>query len=102
MVLQPRNSAQLNSLLAALDDPNSSRYHQWLPKGEFNTLFAPSASQVAQVRSFLQQAGLKVTGSPSPFLVRTISTTAQIEAAFHTRLNDYPGCEWADLLPERH
>ena len=89
MVLQPRNVAQLNSLLAALYDPNSSQYHQWLPKGEFNTLFTPSASQVAQVRSFLQQAGLKVTGSSSPFLVRAAGTTAQIEAAFHTRLNDY-------------
>lgn len=89
VALQPRNAAQLNSLLAALYDPASPLYHQWLTKGEFNARFAPLASQVAQVRSYLAQVGLQVSGSETPFLVQATGTTAQIEAAFHTTLNDY-------------
>lgn len=89
VVLQPRNETQMNSLLAALYDPSSPQYHQWLQQGQFNALFAPSASQIAQVGSFLGQYGLKVIASPTPFLVRATGTTAQVEAAFHTRINDY-------------
>jgi subtilase family serine protease len=90
LVLQPNNSAQLDNLLTALYDPASSQYHHWLTTGQFNNLFAPSASQIAQVKSFLQQAGLSVTASSSsPFLVDATGNTAQVEAAFHTQVSDY-------------
>lgn len=89
LVLQPSNKAQLNSTLQSLYDPNSSQFHHWLAKGEFNNSFAPTASQTAQVRSFLKKAGLKVADSPTPFVERAIGTTAQIERAFHTRINNY-------------
>ncbi|GAC1566431.1 MAG: S53 family serine peptidase [Ktedonobacteraceae bacterium] len=89
VVLKPRNATQLNSLLAALYDPNTSQFHQWLAKGEFNARFAPLASQVAQVRGFLERAGLKVCASSTPFLLQAAGTTTQIEAAFHTTLDDY-------------
>ena len=89
VVLQPRNAAQMNALLTALYDPTSSQFHQWLTSGQFNTLFAPLASQAAQVQSYLGKAGLKVIASSTPFLVRATGTTAQIEAAFHTTLVDY-------------
>src|SRR5579863_1165548 len=88
-VLQPSNGVQLNSLLAALYTPGSSQFHQWLSKGEFNAYFAPGASQIAQVRSYLVQSGLTVISSPTPFLVRATGTTTQVEAAFHTTINDY-------------
>lgn len=89
LVLQPNNAAQLNSLLKELYDPSSSQFHNWLAKGEFNQLFAPSATQVAQVTTFLQAAGLKVVASSTPFLVQATGTTAQVEAAFHTTISDY-------------
>jgi len=41
VVLQPRHVVQLNSLLAALYNPGSSRYHQWLARGAFDARFAP-------------------------------------------------------------
>ena len=89
VALQPRNAAYLRSLLAELYNPHSYRYHQWLAPGEFDALFAPLASQTAQVSSFLAQAGLQVNASQTPFLVQANGTTTQIEAAFHTTLNDY-------------
>src|SRR5579875_401932 len=89
LVLQPNNVAKMNSLLTALYTPGTAQYHHWLAQGQFNRLFAPSASQVAQVRQFLTNAGLKIIGSPSPFFVRATGTTAQVEAAFRTPINNY-------------
>jgi subtilase family serine protease len=89
LVLQPRNSAALSSFMAALYDPNSSQYHKWLGQGQFNTLFAPTSAQTTTATRFLEQAGLKVITSPSPFLVRATGSTAQVQAAFKTHINDY-------------
>ncbi len=89
IALRPNNEAQLNALLVALYDPNSPQYQKWLGTGQFNARFAPSAAQIAQVQSFLKQSGLRVVNSPTPFLVRAVGTTAQVEAAFHIHLKDY-------------
>src|SRR5579863_5904067 len=89
LLLQPHNERQLNSLLRNLYDPSSPLYHQWLAQGEFNARFAPRASQVAQVSDFLRQAGLQVIASPTPFLVQATGPTAQVEASFHTTIDDY-------------
>ncbi len=89
LVMLPRDSAALDSMMAALYDSNSSHYHQWLSQGQFNALFSPSAVQTAKATSFLKQAGLKVVTSPSPFLMRATGTTAQVQAAFQTHINDY-------------
>jgi subtilase family serine protease len=89
LVLQPRNSAALDSFMAGLYDPNSTQYHKWLAQGQFNALFAPSAAQTATASKFLERAGLKVVASPSPFMVRATGSTAQVQAAFKTHINDY-------------
>jgi subtilase family serine protease len=89
LVLQPRNSAALDSFMAALYDANSAQYHKWLGQGQFNALFAPSTAQTATATKFLERAGLKVIASPSPFMVRATGSTAQVQAAFKTHINDY-------------
>ena len=89
VVLQPSNSAQLDSLLANLYDPGSSHYHQWLATGEFDARFAPSATASAQVSRFLSNAGLQVMASPSPFILRAQGSVSQVEAAFKTQIVDY-------------
>lgn len=89
VVLHPNNEAQMNALLAALYDSSSPQFHHWLTTGGFNARFAPSASQIAQVQSFLTQAGLRVITASTPFLVRAVGTIAQVEAAFHTHLSNY-------------
>src|SRR6185437_9621165 len=53
IVLRPQHEAELNSLVTALYDPQSASFHHWLAKGEYNARFAPSASQIAQVRQYL-------------------------------------------------
>lgn len=89
VVLHPNNEAQMNALLAGLYDVSSPAYHHWLGTGQFNARFAPTAAQIAQVRSFLTQAGLRTIDTSTPFLVRAVGTVAQIEAAFHTHLSTY-------------
>jgi len=89
VALQPNNAAQIDSLLASLYNPASPRYHQWLTTGEFTNLFAPSATQIAQVRAYLAQAGLSVGATSTPFLLQATGTTAQIEAAFRTTIDNY-------------
>ncbi len=89
VVLQPSSTGQIDNLLSALYDPTSPQYEQWLPRGTFESMFAPSAVQVAQVQSYLQSQGLQILASPSPFLVRATGLTAQVEAAFGTHISDY-------------
>ncbi len=89
LVLQSNQAAQMNALLTNLYNPSSRQFHHWLTQGQFNRLFAPSASEIASVQRFLQQGGLHIAASPSPFLVRASGTTAQIEAVLHTSINDY-------------
>lgn len=89
LVLQSSKAAQMNRLLADLYNPSSPLFHRWLKTGQFNAMFAPSAAQIASVKSFLQRGGLKIVASPSPFLVRASGTTAQVEAALRTNINNY-------------
>lgn len=89
VVLQPNNSKALDSLLNAIYTPGSRQYHHWLATGEFNKLFGPTTAQHARVISYLQQSGLAVTSSPSPFIVRAVGSTARVETAFHTTINNY-------------
>ena len=90
LALHPNNQAALDSLINALYDRKSLQYHQWLPTGAFAARFGPTSSQLAAVTSFLSQAGLHVVrGAPGTFLLRAAGTSGQVEAAFHTTINDY-------------
>src|SRR5579872_6946584 len=50
--LQLRNASDLNSLLSALYNPQSSQYHQYLTPDEFEQLFAPTSDEVQQVVAY--------------------------------------------------
>ena len=89
LVLKSNKANQMNTLLSELYDPHSRMYHHWLKQGQFNAMFAPDTSQIAAVNNFLTKAGLKLASSPSPFLVRASGTTAQVESALHTQVNNY-------------
>src|SRR5579885_2774044 len=78
--LQLRNTDQLDALLAAMYDPQSPQYRQYLTPDQFNQLFAPSASDVQQVVSFLQGQGLTVTSvAPNNMLIDASGTVAQVQ-----------------------
>jgi subtilase family serine protease len=89
VALRPRDEAGLNSALHGMYTKGSSSYHHWLAAGRFDALYAPTAAQRSAVTNFLSNAGLKVTASSSPFLVRATGSSAKVSAAFRTTLRTY-------------
>ncbi|MGA3184802.1 MAG: S53 family peptidase [Candidatus Dormibacteria bacterium] len=89
VVLQPGNEAALNSLLTNLYTQGSAQYGDWLAAGQFQSEFAPPAATVSALSSYLESNGLSVQTTSSPFLLRAIGTSAQLEAAFATTIDNY-------------
>jgi subtilase family serine protease len=89
VVLAAQHQAQMNAQLANLYNPSSKSYQHWLAKGQFNARFAPTAAAQAAVASYLRGAGLRVTTSGSPFLVRATGSSQQVSSAFRTTLSTY-------------
>ena len=89
LLLPLSHQTEMQSLIASLNNPHSALYHHWLQTGQFDALFGPSNSQVTAAQSFLTSAGLKLVSSPSSTLVLATGTASQVEAAFHTSINDY-------------
>ncbi len=89
VVLAPRNSAQLDALLADVYDPKSKNYQHWLGQGEFLTRFAPDPAQIAAVTNYLRESGLDIEESSSPFLLRASGPSSMIERTFKTTLHSY-------------
>jgi subtilase family serine protease len=89
VVLQPSNAAGRNSLLAGQYTPGSAQYGKWLAKGQFDADFAPTAATTAAVSGYLASHGLAVHATTSPFLVRAVGSSAQIESTFATPIDTY-------------
>jgi subtilase family serine protease len=88
--LQPRNVANLDSLLGSLYDPQSPQYHQYLTPDQFESLFAPTPDQAQQVVTYLQSQGMTVTSTaPNNLLIDATATVAQADQAFSTTINNY-------------
>ena len=88
--LQLRDSAALDGLLSALNDPQSPRYHHYLTPDQFTQLFAPTPDQVQQVITYLQRQGLTVTGvAPNNLLIDATGSVAQVQQSFHVQINHY-------------
>ena len=89
VVLRPGNQAGLTSLLNNLYTKGSAQYGKWLAAGQFQREFAPSAANLAAIRTYLASRGLSVGSTSSSFLLRAAGTSAQIEAAFGTAIDNY-------------
>jgi kumamolisin len=89
VVLAPRDQALLNRSLSALYDPASASYHRWLQRGQFARLYAPSAASLARVTGALRDAGLAVSATRSPFLLRATGSSGQVQRAFGTTILRY-------------
>jgi subtilase family serine protease len=89
VALAAQHQAQMNALLASLYNPASPDYQHWLAQGQFNARFAPTAAAQSAVASYLRGAGLRVTTSGSPFLVRATGSSQQVSSAFRTKLSTY-------------
>ena len=89
VVLKPGNDAGLSSLLNGLYTPGSADYGHWLAAGQFDSQFAPSQATVQATTAYLQGDGLTVQRTLTPFLLRAIGSSAQIDTAFATTVDNY-------------
>ncbi len=89
VVLRPGHAARLNSLLSSLYTPGSADYDHWLRAGQFDSEFAPSHATVAAMTAYLHREGLTVQRTLTPFLLRAIGSSAEIDRAFATTIDNY-------------
>ncbi len=90
IVLPLRNQSELAGLLKRLYDPSSPDYRHFLSVGQFTEQFGPTAEDYQAVVEFAQANGFTVSDRPANRMIVPISgTVAQIERAFHVRMNNY-------------
>ena len=78
----------LAAFAAAVSDPHSPGYAHFLTTTQYQSLFAPTQTQTSAVRDWLTSQGMTVTATDSHYIAVT-ATTAQVDAAFHTRLSGF-------------
>jgi subtilase family serine protease len=89
IVLRPRDPAALAAAVTAVSTPGSSDYRHYLAKGQFDSLYGPTASMVTAVRSSLTNSGLRV-GSLTDGLFLPVSTTVhQAEGALEVKIESF-------------
>ena len=90
MLLQssPEQKHELRKVLDQQQDKNSANFHQWMTPEEFGDRFGIDDSDIAQVKTWLQQQGLTVDEvAKSKRLIRFSGTSGQVEGAFQTQLH---------------
>jgi subtilase family serine protease len=90
LMLGWRNATALATLAKSVSDPRNADYAHFLSPAQFRSRFSPGADEVAQVRTWLQSQGLRVTSVPASRLwVEASGTVAQVNTAFATRIETY-------------
>ncbi|WP_354698788.1 hypothetical protein DSM112329_04485 [Paraconexibacter sp. AEG42_29] len=90
IALRHRDPAGLDRLIAAVSDPHSPHYGDYLSPAEFEQRFAPTDASVAAVAKAARAAGLTVAAAPrNNAYVMVSGTAAQARALFGTALRDF-------------
>ena len=90
IALNLRQSANLDALLTAQNDPQSPLYHHYLTPQQFTATFSPDKASVLAVVNYLQSQGLQVGSiAPNHLLIDATGTVAQVQQAFHVQIADY-------------
>jgi subtilase family serine protease len=85
--LTPRDGSKLDSLAAAVSDPSSGKYGQFLTPAQYNEMFAPTPGQLAAVTSWLTASGVRIDSvGPDNAYVAVSGTATAINEAFGTQL----------------
>jgi kumamolisin len=88
--LAVRDGGELSRLIAAAGTPGSQSYGDYLTRAQYRARFAPTAAQLAAVESWLAGEHLEVSGvSADNLLVHVRASTALVEHAFGTAIEDY-------------
>jgi subtilase family serine protease len=89
VALAPRDEAGLSAELKAVYTQGNAQYGRFLAQGQFDASYAPTTATTNGVAAYLRSAGLTVSSTNSPFLIRATGSSAKISAAFHTDLRTY-------------
>jgi hypothetical protein len=85
-----RNTAALNALLTAQDDPHSSLFHHYLTSDQFTSQFGPLPQTTNRVVAYLTSQGLHVTTITANHAFINVSGSASaVERAFAVTLDTY-------------
>ncbi len=88
--LKLRNEAQMDAEIAAVSDPDSATFGQYLTNEQFAAKYAPTAEDVATVRKHMEKHGLTVTHVPDNNLfISATGSHTQVSKAFATKLAHY-------------
>ncbi|MGB7844499.1 MAG: Ig-like domain repeat protein [Candidatus Acidiferrum sp.] len=86
----PAQEADLQSLIAAQQNPASPLYQKWLTAEEFGARFGVADADIAKVQLWLQQQGFSIESiSRSRNSITFSGTVEQAESAFETELHFY-------------
>jgi subtilase family serine protease len=94
MFLVLRRSAEqetaLDEFIAALHDPHSASYRQWLTADELGQKFGPSEQDLDTILGWLRGQGFTVNlVHKSGLLVDISGTAGEVRNAFHTEIHQY-------------
>jgi len=85
-----RDHAAAGATVKAVSDPTSATYGEYLSTKSFASRYAPTASTVKRVSSYLTSQGIRVTGVAGGNLwVEATGSVAQLNKAFDTTLRTY-------------
>ncbi len=90
LVLPLRNPAGLTSLLAAINDPKSPSYRQFLTPSEFTARFGPTQPDYDLLVQFAKDHGFAITGgSRDGMEIQVRGPVSAVESAFHVNMLTY-------------
>jgi subtilase family serine protease len=90
IILTPPHPAQLDQLIAAIQDPNSSQYRHFLSFAEWKSQFAPSDANVQAVEIWAKGTGFKeVHRFASNDALVFDGTVGTVQKAFQVTINQY-------------
>jgi kumamolisin len=84
-----RNQAELDKLMAEINDPHSPRYQQWLTPEEMHARFGEKQDQFDAVAQWLQSQGFTITDKSfggNEDYIRFTGTVAQVDRAFQVHI----------------
>ena len=90
IVLPVRDQAGLDAFVAAVSNPASPSFRQYLTPAQFTAKFGPTQSDYNTVVSYLSRYGLTITGGSLDGMdVQVRGPVSAVEAAFNVRMLTY-------------
>lgn len=97
VALPLRNEEQLDAALAAMYDPKSEKYGQFLSPDVFAERHHPTAEAVAEVRDALSRHNLLADEHAHGILLGVYGTVADVEQAFSTALYHFTAFDGSEF-----